>query len=205
MTRIKQHLTYANVTATLALFIALGGSSYAALTITGKNVRNRSLTYKDLKRNTLGGTRIKESRLGTVRRARIADRLTGFAGGTKNTYSVQDLLAGCPPGTLAAANTCPEPAARTQEPFGGAVRVCREAGKEFGPGRRLPTFNELNALVGDGRFQLAPQGELTNNVYPTGDPNLLNVLVMAPNGTTGTVTSAAEGARPFRCVADPIN
>ena len=29
--RIRDRLTYANVTATLALFIALGGSSYAAL------------------------------------------------------------------------------------------------------------------------------------------------------------------------------
>jgi len=68
----------------------------------------------------------------------------------------------------------------------------------------LPSFNELYALVGDGRFQLAPQ-ELISNVYPTGDPNVLNVLAMSPSGTTTTVTNAAEGARPFRCVADPIN
>ena len=33
---IKQRLTYANVMATVAVFIALGGSSYAALSITGK-------------------------------------------------------------------------------------------------------------------------------------------------------------------------
>ncbi len=41
--------------ATLAVFIALGGSSYAALSITGRDVADGSLTYRDLKRNTLAG------------------------------------------------------------------------------------------------------------------------------------------------------
>src|SRR4051794_16562061 len=36
--RIRQRLTYANVTATLALFIALGGSSYAALSLPRNSV-----------------------------------------------------------------------------------------------------------------------------------------------------------------------
>ena len=62
---IKQRLTYANVMATVAVFIALGGSSYAALSITGRDVQNGSLTYRDLKRNTLGGSRIKESQPGS--------------------------------------------------------------------------------------------------------------------------------------------
>ncbi len=66
MRRLRAKLTYANVMSTLAVFIALGGSSYAALKITGRDVKNSSLTYKDLKRNTLGGSRIRESRLGTV-------------------------------------------------------------------------------------------------------------------------------------------
>ena len=74
---IKQRLTYANVMATIAVFIALGGSSYAALSITGRDVRNSSLTYRDLKKNTLGGSRIKEQRLGLVPRARNAARLNG--------------------------------------------------------------------------------------------------------------------------------
>jgi hypothetical protein len=65
---IRRRLTYANVMATLAVFIALGGSSYAALTITGRSVKNGSLTSRDIRRDTLGGSRIKESRLGTVRR-----------------------------------------------------------------------------------------------------------------------------------------
>ena len=79
MTRIRQHLTYANVMATIAVFIALGGSSYAAITITGRNVTNGSLTGRDLKRNTLGGTRIQESRLGKVPKSKAADRVGGYS------------------------------------------------------------------------------------------------------------------------------
>jgi hypothetical protein len=203
MNRIRPQLTYANVVATLALFIALGGSSYAALTITGKDVRNRSLTYKDLKRNTLGGTRIKESRLDTVPRARTATRLAGFAGGIKDNYTAADLLATCLDGTLPAANTCFEAAPRAAEPFSGAARVCGQLGAPFGFRRRLPDLSELKSLVGDGRFQIAAEGELTSTVSAAG-PNQLAVLTMAPDGTTNTAPDTFEGRRPFRCVADPL-
>jgi hypothetical protein len=39
--------------ATAAVFIALGGSSYAALVVTGKNVKNSSLTGRDVKNSSL--------------------------------------------------------------------------------------------------------------------------------------------------------
>jgi hypothetical protein len=48
-----RRLSYSNVMATFALFVALGGSSYAAVTITGKQVKNESLTSKDVKNRSL--------------------------------------------------------------------------------------------------------------------------------------------------------
>jgi hypothetical protein len=205
MSRIKRHLSYANVTATLALFIALGGSSYAALQLTGRDIRNNSVTGRDIHNNSLTGRDVRERRLGQVRRARAANRLTGFPGSRKDSYSAVDLISKCLPGTLPVANTCPEaPTARSPQAFGTAVRACAQAGTEFGPGRRLPTLAELKAIVGDQRFQLAPESELSSNVVPTG-PDSLDVIVMAPNGATSTVPGTADGARPFRCVADPIN
>lgn len=51
--RIRARLTYANVMSTIAVFIALGGTSYAAITITGRNVKNNSLTSADVKDNSL--------------------------------------------------------------------------------------------------------------------------------------------------------
>lgn len=50
---VHRSLSYANVMATVALFIALGGSSYAAVEITGKDVRNGSLTGADIRDHSL--------------------------------------------------------------------------------------------------------------------------------------------------------
>ena len=111
--RLRRRLSYANVVATLALFIALGGSSYAALTITGQNVRDGSLTGKDIKRNSLTGRQIKEGRLDTVPRARNSARLGGL--------SAQRLLLKCPQGTLPAADVCVETQARHPTSYSSAV------------------------------------------------------------------------------------
>jgi hypothetical protein len=66
----------AMLVACAALFAAIGGTSYAALMVTGANVVNGSLTGADvakkslggnrLKKNTIGGSRVRESSLGTV-------------------------------------------------------------------------------------------------------------------------------------------
>ena len=47
--------SYGDAIATLALFIALGGSSYAAVTITGAQIKNNSLTSADIKNESLSG------------------------------------------------------------------------------------------------------------------------------------------------------
>jgi hypothetical protein len=55
--------SYANVVATLALILALGGTSYAATQITGKDVKNGSLSGKDIKDKSLKGTDVKDESL----------------------------------------------------------------------------------------------------------------------------------------------
>ena len=77
------------IVALVALFVALGGSAYAAIVITGRNIRNGtvqgadikngSLASRDMKKNSIGGVAILESRLGTVPSASLADELTRFA------------------------------------------------------------------------------------------------------------------------------
>jgi hypothetical protein len=66
LAKLRSRLTYANVVATLALFLALGASSYAAVTITGKNVKNGSLTGRDVKNNSLTGADVKNIKSGDV-------------------------------------------------------------------------------------------------------------------------------------------
>src|SRR5438093_6707163 len=75
--RLRSRLTYANMMSTLAVFIALGGSSYAAFTISGSSIRNRSIRGGTLGHNTLTGVQSREARLGREPRAATRDRLCG--------------------------------------------------------------------------------------------------------------------------------
>jgi hypothetical protein len=45
--------SYANVVSSLALFVALGGTSYAAVTVTGREVRDGSLTGRDIRNGSI--------------------------------------------------------------------------------------------------------------------------------------------------------
>jgi len=58
------------------MFMALGGVSYAALTVTGKNVKNNSLTGKDVKNRSLTKRDLK----GSLRGRKGATGATGPAG-----------------------------------------------------------------------------------------------------------------------------
>lgn len=73
---IRSRPSPAMVVALIALFIALGGSGYAAVAI-----KNGSLPGKKLKRNSVTGKQVKESTLATVPRARSATQLGGQSAG----------------------------------------------------------------------------------------------------------------------------
>jgi hypothetical protein len=77
--RLYSRLTYANVTATLALFIALGGTSFAAITLPRNSVgareirakavrsaeiRNRSVQVNDISKNARAALRGKQGPAG---------------------------------------------------------------------------------------------------------------------------------------------
>lgn len=97
---IRKRLTYANVVATIALFLALGGSSYALTVGTGaiKNnsirsvdVRNGTLRDRDVRRGALGSRAIHESALGTVPSAHTVNGTI-----TVVTTGLNNVVAQCP-------------------------------------------------------------------------------------------------------------
>jgi hypothetical protein len=63
MRRIAKLLTFSNVVACLALFIALGGSVYAAAKINGKQIKRSSLPGNRIKPKTITPNRIKPKSL----------------------------------------------------------------------------------------------------------------------------------------------
>jgi len=76
MTRVKKVLTFSNVVAFIALFVALGGSVYAAGKISGtqikpgsvpgNRIKSKSLTGKQIKPGSLTGAQIKAGSLGAT-------------------------------------------------------------------------------------------------------------------------------------------
>lgn len=70
LTGFRRYLSFANLTAALALFVALGGTSYAALQVGSEDIVNNSIRSKDLHNNQVRG---RDIRKGTVRGTDLRD------------------------------------------------------------------------------------------------------------------------------------
>jgi hypothetical protein len=195
----RPRLTYANVVATLALFVALGGSSYAALRISGKEIKAHTITGKNIKRNSLGRRQIKESSLSAVPRALNAARLGG--------QTAERFLVRCPQGTIPAAGICVESQAHSPAAYGVAVYECGRIDTKSAAGRRLPTHNELLEALTHEEVQLAAGGELTSEVTASSGEagRVEDLYVASKGGAVGLTPDTFAGAKSYRCVAPPLN
>jgi hypothetical protein len=212
--RLRDRLTYGNVVATIALFVALGGTSYAVMrvgsddvvdnslrsrdirnnSVRGRDVRDRTLQARDVRPNALGPGAIRESELGTVPRATDSERVGGLG--------VNDLKLRCPVGTLARAGVCIETSARAANGFLTATNVCDQAG------RGLPTMPQLDTFLALGGP--LPQTEWTASVYrnPDNGPNPfdeLEAVTLSGFGEVGYDRVYLAVQHAFRCVALPSN
>jgi hypothetical protein len=202
MRALLDRLTYANVVATLALFIAVStGGAYAVSKIDGSDVRNRSLTGKEFKTSSIGGRVVKESSLRPVPRAQNSARLGG--------QPASRFLDSCPQAfapTIPVGDVCVETQPRPAESYGGAVFSCALIDNQERAGRRLPTHQELMAALAQPQIQLAPGGELTGEVYPSSSkPGAVDVLYVTEENGNVDITEDVGGGKSFRCVADPMN
>ncbi|MBJ7353424.1 MAG: hypothetical protein JHC98_01235 [Thermoleophilaceae bacterium] len=76
---MKRKPSPALVISIIALVVALGGTSYAAVKINGKAIKKGTISGKALKKNTLTGTQINESKLAKVPSAISADNALNSA------------------------------------------------------------------------------------------------------------------------------
>jgi hypothetical protein len=67
--RLLRHLSFGNVIALIALFVALGGAAYAGTTISGNSIKNGSIGGGKLKNETIGAGKLKK---GTITATQIA-------------------------------------------------------------------------------------------------------------------------------------
>src|SRR3954453_16099558 len=94
--------SHATVVAYLALFVALGGSGYAAVEINGGDIKDRTIIAKKVKKDALTGTEIKESKLGRVPSAANAANGSKLGGRPASAYAPS----GCPAGMVKVGPTC---------------------------------------------------------------------------------------------------
>jgi Collagen triple helix repeat (20 copies) len=69
MTSILRRLfrSHSTAVAYLALFAALGGTAYAAVTVTGKNIKDGTVTGRDVKNRSLGTNELSATALGSFK------------------------------------------------------------------------------------------------------------------------------------------
>lgn len=214
MTGFRRHLSYANVMATIAVCVALGGTSYAVVqvgsedvtdnslrsrdirdnSVRSRDLRNHTLRARDVRLNGLGGGVIKEPALGTVPRAADANRLNGL---TANDFRLR-----CPPDTLPKAGVCVETSPREAAGFLGALDRCNQAGRGLIAMAQLDPFARSNGPLA--------QPEWTANVYRNSGTSgnefdQLETVLLSGTGNVSYDQVYKPVQHAFRCVALPSN
>ena len=72
----RGRMTFSNVVAVIALFIALGGSAYAAAKFSGKQIKPKTIPANRIKPNSLTSSQIKDSTLKGVKSASALNSVT---------------------------------------------------------------------------------------------------------------------------------
>jgi hypothetical protein len=165
--RVRERLSYANVVATLALFVALGGTSYAL------TLPRNSVGSKQLRTNSIGRSEIKRGAVNTRAIKNQSIRLRDVSRGTRNALRGTPGLTGPqgPPGfqLFAAVSS------------GGVIHKGNaNYTRDSGPNGRVIGFNRhvgdcvataTLAFVPGGGVETPPPGHVT--VAPTDDGKVL--------------------------------
>ena len=219
--RLRRHLSYANVMASIAVFLAFGGVGYAATNINGNQLvkasvgagksKNGTITSTQVKANSLTGGSIDESSLGTVPAAKTATTATtagsattastaqsATSAGNANTVgglTASQLQVTCPANTELFGGMCWDVNTRDADGWIDASDDCGNAGG------RLPSLSELIAYASQEGTQLANQNWTGDVIDVSGGKE--EVL------TSDEFLTSASGSSPtnldYRCLFYRVN
>ena len=213
LSRFHLRVNHATVVAYLALFVALGGSGYAAVKINGGQLQNRSVAGKKLKKDTLTGTEIKESKLAKVPAANIATNARNLGGKPASAYASST----CPAGMVKVGPTCIDryensvwssPNGGTQYGVSSADYPCLANGNDckgkiyarsvagVTPSRSITWFQAQQALANSGK-RLPTNAEWQQAAAGTPDPGASPGV---QDCNTNSVGPVATGSRA-NCVS----
>lgn len=94
MTHLRRRLSFANVVSLLALFVALGGGAYAALTapknsVVSRSIKNGQVKASDLGANAVTAVKVKPGALGAAHLAPASVNTSEIADGTVGTADLR--------------------------------------------------------------------------------------------------------------------
>lgn len=210
MKSLLRHITYANVMSTLAVFLLLGGTAFAAGMISGSRLKNNSVSGKKLKAgsvsnsklrtnsvtnskiraasvngsrlssNTLTDREINMSKLGKIRSASSADNA-----GKVDSKDASQLTAKCPSGTVDLGSACSESGARAAVSGYSATQSCTAAGGY------LPGAAELVGADRANKISVS-SGEWSSDWADT------TATLVSGESIAGTA-NVSSGSQPYRC------
>jgi len=209
MDSIRKHATYANVMATVAVFLALGGGAIAAKALKKNSVGSKQLKTNAVTEKKIAGNAVTQSKIasGAVVKGKLADNSVGNGKIEDNAVTgvkiananvgldkaANSLHQNCPAATTYQQGGCIENSSRASADWATALSTC------YGiAGARLADTGEMATFKARGGA-ISGSGEWTVDLA---DANGTTATRMDFNGTPtpqGTATS-----NPYRCVHQPL-
>jgi hypothetical protein len=198
---LRSRLTYANVVATLALFLAIGGGTvYAALElgrndVKSKNIKKGAVKTSDLGKEAVTGAKVKE---GSIPGGDLQDGTITAADIQDGTITAADIVAGVIPQIQADVT-----GSATGGPQ-GAINAATTAPLSLsGTTSFTPNAGEVAAIAAEGQFTMATTNAANQcspavRVLVNGEPSRIFVSPeTGQNSTTLVQTVGRDAAGPY--------
>lgn len=177
--KLRSHLSFANVVAMIALFVALSGTSYAVSKVGAKDIRKNAVRAKHIKKNQVRSKHIKN------RSIRSQDLAPGLIGGTLQSTAGQARRDAGPTGVAASTNYTPVATLGGLEP-GAYVLLAKtnQSASEFTEGRcRLSAEGDYDDSNRGLRPQGTPEAHALQLVHSFGGGGSAVLACRTPKGT----------------------
>lgn len=226
MSRGLRRPSPALIVACLALFVALGGTVYAAGQIDGREIKLKSLPGNRLIPDSVSGDRLKAASVGgnklvpgsitgtqvdsaglgqvpsaahadTADSAKDAETALNAVNAVTAT-AVNGHTAGCKSGTRPFAGACWQTAnSEVAVSAQAAAESCATQGGELPEALTLAAFSKRPGIT------VATEGEWTGDLTNVSGPDLFAVVTVSSNASVSSAISTA--ARKYRCVIPLLN
>jgi hypothetical protein len=189
--KLRSNLTYANVMATVAVFLALGGGAIAAKSLKRNSVGTKQLKGAAVKTNKIANNAVTNPKLAgnAVNSAKIQDGTVGLAD------SANSLHQKCESGTVYVIGTCIDQASQsptTGDDYPDAEQACQARGG------RLASAAELASFVDSGF------GTIPTPLFSWAYEAVGGGSAMIVSNTGGSGTAAGASLHDYRCAFNPL-